>query len=197
MISKKACRRLAVKFHPDKNRDDPNAEERFKEITVAYQTLSDPVLRTEKYNEFGPKGSAPDGRFVDPKEVFGTIFGGERFVPIIGHISFAKDLKKALQGADELGVENKNVQRDAKGREGLSPEEKARREEKAKRSLLSFIHRKQLIVRNECKNSSRTLKGSSVSSPSPLLDPMILKSSKVTGRYVSSKQTKGSLYCIP
>ena len=88
--------RLAIKFHPDKNRDDPNAEERFKEIAIAYQTLSDPALR-KKYNEFGSKESAPDGGFVDPEEVFGAIFGGDRFIPIIGNISLAKDMKTALQ----------------------------------------------------------------------------------------------------
>jgi curved DNA-binding protein CbpA len=79
---KKAYRRLAIKLHPDKNRDDPNADERvrglpvtpfwpashwrqFKEIAIAYQTLSDPVLR-KKYNEFGPKESAPEGGYMDP-----------------------------------------------------------------------------------------------------------------------------------
>ncbi|KAH9895736.1 DnaJ-domain-containing protein [Cubamyces lactineus] len=127
---KKAYRRLAIKHHPDKNRDDPHAEERFKEIAIAYQTLSDPELR-RKYNEFGPKESAPEGGFVDPEEIFGSIFGGERFVPIIGHISLAKDMKAALQEEEEN--ESENVQRDAKGREILSPEEKARREEKARK----------------------------------------------------------------
>ncbi|KAH9840675.1 DnaJ-domain-containing protein [Rhodofomes roseus] len=132
---KKAYRRLAIKFHPDKNRDDPNAEERFKEIAIAYQTLSEPELR-RKYNEFGSKDSAPEGGFVDPEEVFGTIFGGERFVPIIGHISLAKDMKAALQEAEEMeeDAEGKPIQRDAKGREILSPEEKARREEKARKT---------------------------------------------------------------
>lgn len=120
--------RLAIKHHPDKNRDDPNAEERFKEIAIAYQTLSDPELR-RKYNEFGPKESAPEGGFVDPEEIFGTIFGGDRFVPIIGHISLAKDMKAALQEEGEEG----EVQRDAKGREILSPEEKAKRDEKARK----------------------------------------------------------------
>ena len=124
--------RLAIKHHPDKNRDDPHAEERFKEIAIAYQTLSDPELR-RKYNEFGPKESAPEGGFVDPEEIFGSIFGGERFVPIIGHISLAKDMKAALQ--EEEDNESENVQRDAKGREILSPEEKARREEKARKSV--------------------------------------------------------------
>ena len=121
--------RLAIKHHPDKNRDDPNAEERFKEIAIAYQTLSDPELR-RKYNEFGAKESAPDGGFVDPEEIFGTIFGGDRFVPIIGHISLAKDMKAALQ--EEEGEEGE-VQKDAKGKEILSPEEKARRDEKARK----------------------------------------------------------------
>ena len=97
-----ASGRLAIKHHPDKNRDDPHAEERFKEIAIAYQTLSDPELR-RKYNEFGSKESAPEGGFVDPEEIFGTIFGGERFLPIIGHISLAKDMKAALQ--EEEGEE--------------------------------------------------------------------------------------------
>ncbi|KAI0731518.1 DnaJ-domain-containing protein [Fomitopsis betulina] len=132
---KKAYRRLAIKFHPDKNRDDPHAEDRFKEIAIAYQTLSDPELR-RKYNEFGSKDSAPEGGFVDPEEVFGTIFGGERFVPIIGHISLAKDMKAALQEAEEMeeDADGKPIQRDAKGREILSPEEKARRDEKARKA---------------------------------------------------------------
>lgn len=121
--------RLAIKHHPDKNRDDPHAEERFKEIAIAYQTLSDPDLR-RKYNEFGPKESAPEGGFIDPEEIFGTIFGGERFVPIIGHISLAKDMKAALQ---EEGEEGEDVQRDAKGHEIMSPEEKARKDEKARK----------------------------------------------------------------
>ncbi|KAI0822196.1 DnaJ-domain-containing protein [Trametes gibbosa] len=127
---KKAYRRMAIKHHPDKNRDDPHAEERFKEIAIAYQTLSDPELR-KKYNEFGPKESAPEGGFVDPEEIFSTIFGGDRFVPIIGQISLAKDMKAALQEEEE--TEGEIVQRDAKGREILSPEEKAKREEKARK----------------------------------------------------------------
>ncbi len=159
--------RLAIKFHPDKNRDDPNAEERFKEIAIAYQTLSDPTLR-KKYNEFGSKESAPEGGFVDPEEVFGAIFGGERFVPIIGHISLAKDMKAALQEAEEgEDEEGKPVLRDAKGREIVSPEEKSKREEKARKvaaevraslCIMSCIiedirmHRKRQLARNGYKS---------------------------------------------
>ncbi len=125
--------RLAIKYHPDKNRDDPNAEERFKSIAIAYQTLSDPELR-HKYNEFGSKESAPEGGFVDPEEVFGAIFGGERFLPLIGQLSLARDMKSALQEADEAAGEGASpVARDAKGREIVSPEEKARRDEKARK----------------------------------------------------------------
>jgi len=130
---KKAYRRLAIKYHPDKNRDDPDAEERFKSIAIAYQTLSDPQLR-HKYNEFGSKESAPEGGFIDPEEVFGAIFGGERFLPLIGQLSLARDMKTALQEADEAeGESTTPVARDAKGREIISPEEKARRDEKARK----------------------------------------------------------------
>lgn len=92
--------------------------------------MSDDTLR-KKYNEFGPKESAPEGGFVDPEEVFGAIFGGERFTPIIGDISLARDMKAALQEVEEAEGEGdvKRV-RDAKGREILSEEEKAKKEER-------------------------------------------------------------------
>lgn len=49
---KKAYRKLAMKFHPDKNPDDKKAEERFKEITEAYAVLSDPEKK-QQYDQFG------------------------------------------------------------------------------------------------------------------------------------------------
>ena len=65
-------------------------EPQFKEISIAYQVLSDPQLR-RKYNEFGQKNGGgvaePAGGFQDPEEVFGSMFGGERFVDLIGVIS--------------------------------------------------------------------------------------------------------------
>lgn len=52
---KQAFRRLAIKYHPDKNPGDHEAEERFKEINDAYQVLSQPELR-ERYDRFGHAG---------------------------------------------------------------------------------------------------------------------------------------------
>jgi DnaJ-class molecular chaperone len=129
---KKAYRRLAIKHHPDKNPDDPTAGERFTQIGIAYQTLSDPALR-KKYNEFGAKESQPEGGFVDPEEVFGAIFGGDRFVPIIGHIGLASDMKAAMQEEDDGDEDGKAIEH-IKGKDlkNLSPEERAKLEERAR-----------------------------------------------------------------
>jgi curved DNA-binding protein len=52
---KKAYRKLAIKYHPDKNPDDKQAEERFKEVTEAYAVLSD-AEKKQQYDQFGDTG---------------------------------------------------------------------------------------------------------------------------------------------
>jgi molecular chaperone DnaJ len=73
---KKAYRRLARSFHPDVNGGDPQAEQRFKEINLAYQTLSDPGRR-RRYDTFGGEGFTPDmfGFMGDISDIFEAFFG--------------------------------------------------------------------------------------------------------------------------
>src|ERR1043166_8100808 len=76
---KRAYRELAVKFHPDKNPDDPKAEEKFKELGEAYDVLIDPDKRAA-YDRFGhaafAQGSAAARSFHDPFDIFREVFGG-------------------------------------------------------------------------------------------------------------------------
>ena len=59
---KKAFRKMAMKYHPDKNPGDKEAEEKFKEINEAYAVLSDPEKK-EKYDRFGHAGVDPNSGF--------------------------------------------------------------------------------------------------------------------------------------
>lgn len=75
---KKAYRKLALKYHPDRNADDPSAAEKFKEVNEAYEVLSDEEKR-KVYDQFGHdglKGRGFGGAGVDPMDIFEQFFGG-------------------------------------------------------------------------------------------------------------------------
>lgn len=79
---KKAYRKLALKYHPDRNPGDKAAEEKFKEISVAYEVLSDAQKRAaydrvghEAYTQRGRPGPSGGGDGGDPFDLFSQIFG--------------------------------------------------------------------------------------------------------------------------
>jgi molecular chaperone DnaJ len=120
---KKAHRKLVRKYHPDRNPDDPQAEEKFKEIQGAYDTLSDPEKRRE-YDSgggmfggfggggpgggpFGPGGAQADG--FDVGDIFSNIFsrGGGRAQP---QQARGRDLETEISLSFDQAVNGAQVQ---------------------------------------------------------------------------------------
>lgn len=125
---KKAYRKLAVKYHPDKNQGDKNAEAMFKEVSEAYQVLNNPEKR-KQYDELGanweqyqhagfdpsafserrgPTGSQKYYHFQgDPSEIFGGSGFSDFFEAFFGGASaggrdpFSRPFRDSFQGFDQ------------------------------------------------------------------------------------------------
>jgi molecular chaperone DnaJ len=114
---KRAYRRLARTHHPDANQNDPQAEDRFKEISHAYEVLSDPEKRT-RYDTYGDERGPQGGvggfsDFGDISDLFSSFFGGggtrtrggpQRGADILAEVELT--LEEAARGAErEVEIE--------------------------------------------------------------------------------------------
>lgn len=97
---KKAYRKLAIQFHPDKNPDNPEAEDKFKEAAEAYEVLSNPEKKA-RYDQFGHQGLGGNGGYSgggmnmeDIFSQFGDIFGGGGFGSFFGGGGSGRRTKK-------------------------------------------------------------------------------------------------------
>ncbi|MBU0571212.1 MAG: molecular chaperone DnaJ [Candidatus Omnitrophica bacterium] len=130
---KKAYRKLAVKYHPDKNQGDKGSEEKFKELSHAYEILSRPEKRAQ-YDQFGDAafqyGSGGAGGFHDPFDIFREVFSSSGgFGDIFGDIfGFNSGGRRREQRGRDLEYSIKLDFLDAA--RGLEKEVKVRRYEK-------------------------------------------------------------------
>ncbi len=100
---KKAYRQAALKYHPDRNRDDPEAETKFKEAAEAYEVLSD-LQKRSIYDRYGHAGLSGQGLHdfssMNPQDIFSM------FDDILGAFGFGGRGRRPRAGADlEVGVE--------------------------------------------------------------------------------------------
>ncbi|HUI65507.1 MAG TPA: molecular chaperone DnaJ [Bacteroidota bacterium] len=109
---KKAYRKLALQFHPDRNPGNKAAEESFKEAAEAYEVLGDPTKR-QRYDQFGHEGiKGTDFRpFTDVNDIFSTFsdifsgsFGGSIFDDMFGGQTRARQRGGAGSGGSDLKI---------------------------------------------------------------------------------------------
>jgi molecular chaperone DnaJ len=96
----RAYRRLAIKYHPDSNRNDESAVEKFKQATEAYEVLSDAEKR-ERYDRYGHSGVDGVHQFNDVEDIFdafGDLFGGGMFGDLFAGRGGRR--KRVRRGAD-------------------------------------------------------------------------------------------------
>eukprot|EP00596_Hydrurales_sp_CCMP1899_P000062 CAMPEP_0119043032 /NCGR_PEP_ID=MMETSP1177-20130426/16361_1 /TAXON_ID=2985 /ORGANISM="Ochromonas sp, Strain CCMP1899" /LENGTH=618 /DNA_ID=CAMNT_0007010211 /DNA_START=212 /DNA_END=2068 /DNA_ORIENTATION=+ len=98
---KKAYYKKAKESHPDRHRDDPDANTKFQKVGEAYQVLSDEKLRLN-YDNGGKEGveGAPK---MDPGALFAMIFGSEKFEPLVGELQLASQMQ---EGGDDPALQH-------------------------------------------------------------------------------------------
>ncbi len=143
---KKAYRRMAMKFHPDRNPGDKEAEDKFKEVNEAFEVLSDPQKRSA-YDQYGHAGVDPS---MGGGHGFGGGFDGGNFSDIFGDV-----FGDIFGGGAGGGRRRSNVQRGADMRYDLALDL-----EEAVRGIEKKIRIPTLVACSTC-NGSGARKGSS------------------------------------
>ncbi len=151
---KRAFRSLALRYHPDRNPDDLDAERRFKEVLQAYQTLSEPESR-RRYDRLGPL-YRPDGRPPTPEELsellgrtLGSLFrrrkGPSRGEDLRAQIDVR--LEEVVRGTSRFVEVSRQVRCQTCGGDGAAPEGGKRKCQDCRGSGKSRSRR---LFRTEC-----------------------------------------------
>ena len=157
----KAYYRLAKQYHPDKNPDNPEAEERFKLISEAYQVLTDPEKR-ERYDKYGTVND--NDMEMGPDELFRSLFGAGRFDEYF-NTPFVETNEEEEDGDDDSNssdsdsdIDDESVKGKAKDTAKDDGKDKADEKKEKKEKDESKMTEEEKMQRKEMKRAKRRMK---------------------------------------
>eukprot|EP00451_Oxyrrhis_marina_P037744 CAMPEP_0204365386 /NCGR_PEP_ID=MMETSP0469-20131031/41874_1 /ASSEMBLY_ACC=CAM_ASM_000384 /TAXON_ID=2969 /ORGANISM="Oxyrrhis marina" /LENGTH=443 /DNA_ID=CAMNT_0051354441 /DNA_START=24 /DNA_END=1355 /DNA_ORIENTATION=- len=141
---KKAYYKEALRCHPDKCGNDPEAKDQFQKLSEAYSVLSDPVMR-DKYDRHGKEGVSEKMSMIDPTLFFSVLFGSEQFEPYVGKLMLASHGERIAKDIGKGDMRNMDQMRSNMGSMNGAKMQRAQKRQHLRRVVKCAKHMREKL----------------------------------------------------